>query len=142
MIRVCCPRCSTSRRSGSSWATLRPIANGILLYSLTSAGLPSEALAKEGALVINATSADLRPDDPLPIDLATLPKPAAVFDMIYNPPQTALLRAAATLGLPHANGLAMLVHQGAKSLEIWSGAPAAQTAPTMLAAARAALGGA
>jgi shikimate 5-dehydrogenase len=34
----------------------------------------------------------------------------------------------------------MLVHQGAKSLEIWSGVPAARTAPTMAAAARAALG--
>ena len=92
-----------------------------------------------GALVINATSAGLRADDPAPIDLATLPRPAAVFDMIYNPPQTPLLRAATALGLPHANGLAMLVHQGAKSLEIWSGIPAAQTAPTMAAAARAAL---
>ena len=59
--------------------------------------------------------------------------------MIYNPPQTRLLRAAAALGLPQANGLSMLVHQGAKSLEIWSSVPAAQTAPTMSAAARAAL---
>jgi shikimate dehydrogenase len=76
----------------------------------------------------------------VPIDLATLPRPVAVFDMIYNPPQTALLRAAADRGLPHANGLAMLVHQGAKSLEHWSGIPAGQTAPTMAAAARAARG--
>jgi shikimate dehydrogenase len=119
-------------------ATLSPIADGIPLYGSTPAGLPSQALAKEGALVINATSAGLRATDPAPIDLALLPRPAAVFDMIYNPPQTPLLRAAAALGLPHANGLAMLVHQGAKSLEIWSGIPAAQTAPMMLAAARAA----
>ena len=34
----------------------------------------------------------------------------------------------------------MLVHQGAKSLEIWSGAPATVTAPVMQAAAAAALG--
>lgn len=93
-----------------------------------------------GALVVNATSAGLKPSDPLPIDLAALPRPAAVFDMIYNPPETGLLRAAATLGLPRANGLAMLVHQGAKALEIWSGIPAARTAPDMAAAARAALG--
>ena len=72
--------------------------------------------------------------------LAALPRPIAVFDMIYNPPQTGLLRAAADRGLPHANGLAMLVHQGAKSLEHWSGIPAGQTAPTMAAAARAARG--
>ncbi|MEY2881891.1 MAG: Shikimate dehydrogenase, partial [Verrucomicrobiota bacterium] len=55
-------------------------------------------------------------------------------------PQTPLLRAAAALGVPHAHGLAMLVHQGAKSLEIWTGVPATQTAPAMHPAARAALG--
>ena len=92
-----------------------------------------------GLLVINATSAGLRATDPAPLALAALPRPAAVFDMIYNPPQTALLREAAALGVPHANGLAMLVHQGAKSLEIWTGIPAATTAPGMLAAAHAAL---
>jgi shikimate dehydrogenase len=91
-------------------------------------------------LIVNATSAGLRPDDPLPVDLRTLQFPAAVYDMIYNPPQTPLLREATTLGLPNANGLSMLVHQGAKALEIWSGIPAARTAPTMTTAVRAALG--
>lgn len=120
-------------------ATLAPLANGIPLHGSTPTDFPSAVWLNEGALVINATSAGLHAADPAPIDLALLPRPAAVFDMIYNPPQTPLLRAAAALGRPHANGLAMLVHQGAKSLEIWSGIPAAQTAPTMLAAARAAL---
>lgn len=118
-------------------AALAPLAGGIPLHGFAPGAVPRDLPA--GALVINATSAGLRADDPPPIDLAALPRPAAVFDMIYNPPQTPLLRAAAALGLPHANGLAMLVHQGAKSLEIWSGAPAARTAPTMLRAARAAL---
>jgi shikimate dehydrogenase len=76
----------------------------------------------------------------MPVDLTSLPTVAAVFDMIYNPPQTALLARAAALGLPHANGLAMLVHQGAKALEIWTGVPATTTAPVMATAARAALG--
>jgi len=89
--------------------------------------------------VINAPSSGLRPTDALPVDLTTLPPVAAVFDMIYNPPQTALLARAARLGLPCANGLAMLVHQGAKALEIWTDVPAATTAPIMAAAARAAL---
>jgi shikimate dehydrogenase len=59
--------------------------------------------------------------------------------MIYNPPQTPLLHQAAALGVPQANGLAMLVHQGAKSLELWSGVPAESTAPVMMRAARTAL---
>mgnify|MGYP006192776429 CR=1 FL=1 len=54
--------------------------------------------------------------------------------MIYNPPQTELLRTAAALGVPYANGLSMLVHQGARALEIWSNAPVPVSA--MRAAAR------
>ena len=81
----------------------------------------------------------MKESDAPPIDLAMLPRPAAVFDMIYNPPETRLLRQAAFLGVAHANGLSMLVHQGAKALEIWTGVPAARTALTMAKAARAAL---
>ena len=57
--------------------------------------------------------------------------------MIYRPPQTALLRQAAELGLRHANGLSMLIHQGARSLGIWTGADIPVN--IMQAAARAAL---
>lgn len=118
--------------------TLAPVAQGVPFYGFAPGTPPADL--PSGALVINATSAGLRDTDEPPVDLTALPNVAAVYDMIYNPPQTTLLRQADFLGLPHANGLSMLVHQGAKSLEHWSGIPAAQTAPTMLAAARAALG--
>jgi shikimate dehydrogenase len=118
---------------------LAPLAGKIPLRDFLSAA-PSAAIPG-GALVINATSAGLRAGDAAPVDLRKLPRPASVFDMVYNPPETALLSQARALGLPRANGLAMLVHQGAKSLEIWSGVPAAQTAPIMRAAAVAALRG-
>jgi shikimate dehydrogenase len=119
-------------------AQLRPLAGTVPLRDFDPAAPPADLPA--GALVINATSVGLRPDDPAPIDLARLPRPAGVFDMIYRPATTALLQQAAALGLRHANGLAMLVHQGAKSLEIWTGVPAAQTVPAMMRAARAASG--
>lgn len=80
----------------------------------TPSGIPSNAL------LINATSAGLRPDDPLPIALTVLPKPAGVYDMIYNPAETPLLRIARSLQIPAANGLSMLIHQGVRALEIWS----------------------
>jgi shikimate dehydrogenase len=99
----------------------------------------AEGLAK-GALVINATSAGLHRDDPAPVDLAHFPEIAAVYDMIYNPPSTRLLQQARALGLPSANGIGMLVHQGAKALEIWTGVPARDAAPAMRAAAAKALG--
>lgn len=117
-------------------ADLAPLAQGIPLRGFAPSAPPADLPA--GALMINATSAGLRSDDPAPIDLAALPRPAAVFDMIYNPPQTPLLRQATSLGLPTANGLGMLVHQGAKSLEIWSGAKV--PVPAMQSAASAAMG--
>lgn len=118
-------------------AIVRPLAGAIPVRGFAPGAIPADLPA--GAIVINATSAGLRAGDPPPLDLAALPRPAAVFDMIYNPPETPLLRAAAALGLPRAPGLGMLVHQGAKALELWTGAPARSTAPVMAAAARAAL---
>ncbi len=120
-------------------ATLAPVVGKIPVRGFAPTAVPNDL--PRDALVINATSAGLKPTDPLPIDLAALPRPAAVFDMIYNPPQTPLLRAAVALGVPSANGLAMLVHQGAKALEIWTGVAAPQTAPVMATAARTAMGG-
>lgn len=117
---------------------LAPLAGPVPLRGFAPSAPPADL--PPGALVINATSAGLRPEDPPPADLTALPNVRAVYDMIYNPPQTRLLRQAELLGLPQAHGLSMLVHQGAKSLEIWSGIPAAQTAPAMARAARAALG--
>lgn len=74
-------------------------------------------------LVLNATTVGLKPEDPAPIDLAWLKSrpPARVYDMIYRPKETALLRAASTAGCRTANGLGMLLHQGAESLKLWSG---------------------
>jgi shikimate dehydrogenase len=45
----------------------------------------------------------------------------AVYDMIYRPAETPLLAAAQKAGCRTANGIGMLLHQGAKALEIWSG---------------------
>ncbi len=120
-------------------AVVRPLAGKIPVHGLAAGGAGAAlAAAGPGAILINATSAGLRTADPAPLALAALPRPAGVYDMIYNPPRTPLLREAGDLGVPCANGLAMLVHQGAKSLEIWTGIPAARTAPLMQAAAEAA----
>jgi shikimate dehydrogenase len=78
-------------------------------------------------LVLNATSLGLRPNDPLPFDETrfALRQAGAVYDMIYRPAETPLLKAAKAVGCRTANGLGMLLYQGAKALELWSG----QTAP-------------
>jgi shikimate dehydrogenase len=76
-------------------------------------------------LLLNATSLGLKPGDPLPLDEKqfSLRQARAVYDMIYKPAETKLL-AAAKAGLQDANGLGMLLHQGAKAFEIWTGKPA------------------
>lgn len=77
-------------------------------------------------LVLNATSAGLRAGDPLPFDPAALDlrRARAAYDMIYRPPETPFLRAAREAGCRTANGLGMLLHQGAAALELWTGRPA------------------
>lgn len=103
-------------------------------------GSPSESFSseKENLIVINATSLGLKPDDPLPISTDSLPAQAALYDMIYNPRETRLMSSFRKSGRPAANGLSMLVHQGARALEIWSGEPV--PVETMQRAAREALG--
>lgn len=78
-------------------------------------------------LLLNATSLGLRVDDPLPLDLKRFPiaNAGAVYDMIYRPAETPFLKIARVAGCATANGLGMLLYQGAKALELWSG----QTTP-------------
>ena len=71
-------------------------------------------------IAINATSLGLNIADPAPIDVHQLPSNWKVYDMIYNPCSTQFIREAQSCGLLAANGLSMLVHQGAHSLRLWS----------------------
>ncbi len=77
-------------------------------------------------LILNATSLGLKADDDSPLDEKqfSLKQTRAVYDMIYRPAETKLLTAAKTAGCKTANGLGMLLHQGAKAFEIWTGRPA------------------
>jgi shikimate dehydrogenase len=77
-------------------------------------------------LVLNATSLGLRPGDAPPWDAAAfdLRRAGAAYDMIYRPAETPFLAAARAAGCRAANGLGMLLHQGARALEIWTGRPA------------------
>ena len=74
-------------------------------------------------LVLNATSLGLKPGDGVPFQAAdfSLRQTSAVYDMIYRPAETALLQEAGAAGCRVANGLSMLLYQGAKALEIWTG---------------------
>jgi shikimate dehydrogenase len=74
-------------------------------------------------LLLNATSLGLKPKDGLPLDAQkfSLRRARAVYDMIYRPAETELLQAAKAVGRRTANGVGMLLYQGARALEIWTG---------------------
>ena len=73
-------------------------------------------------LVLNATSLGLKADDGLPFAVSefSLKKAAAAYDMIYRPAETQFLKQAREAGCRVANGLGMLLYQGAAALELWS----------------------
>ena len=90
--------------------------------------LTEEAIKKQMAeqdLIVNATSVGLKKDDELLLSAGFLEasKPA-VYDLIYNPARTKLLQEAESAGCRVSNGINMLVYQGAKSFEIWTGVKA------------------
>jgi shikimate dehydrogenase len=77
------------------------------------------AIANANGL-INTTSVGLENPDLSPIADAWLPS-AWVCDIVYRPLETRLLRVAREAGLQTVDGLGMLVHQGAKAFELWTG---------------------
>jgi len=70
-------------------------------------------------LVINATSMGMKFSDPSPLPASILTPNLILYDTIYTSARTPLLRAADEVGARSANGLSMLLHQGALSFEIW-----------------------
>ena len=91
-------------------------------------GIPAELLtesataARAADVVVNATPVGLR-DDAVPVDPTTLQAEAVVFDLVYRVGETPLVRAARARGCRAADGLAMLVEQGALAFERWFGVP-------------------
>ncbi|MBN1399857.1 MAG: shikimate dehydrogenase [Anaerolineae bacterium] len=95
----------------------------------------------EVQLVINATPLGMWPQvdaSPWP-EAMPFPSEAFCFDLIYNPRETQLMRHARAAGARAADGLGMLVHQGAEAFECWTGARA--PVEVMYAACTAVLGG-
>lgn len=91
-------------------------------------------------IFVNATSIGLYPDvDAMPdVDLGAARDGMLVCDVVFNPPQTPLVKAAKARGLPVLDGLSMLVYQGVIGFELWTGQPAPEA--VMKQALREALG--
>jgi shikimate dehydrogenase len=70
-------------------------------------------------LIVNATPLGMNPSDPVPVPARLLAPHHMVIDCVYGPSKTALLHAADEAGARGANGLSMLLYQGALSFSIW-----------------------
>jgi shikimate dehydrogenase len=78
---------------------------------------------KNSSLVVNTTSVGMSPDsdDSITTLGESFTKGQIVFDLVYNPPKTKFLRLAESQGAIILDGIKMLVHQAAKSFELWTG---------------------
>ncbi len=95
---------------------------------LSVAGLA--AVAPGCGLIVNCTPVGMAPNvtaTPWPKDVP-LPERAAVYDLVYNPRETALVREARARGLLAVTGIGMLIEQAALSFERWTGRPASREA--------------
>lgn len=103
----------------------------VIYGSLNSSTLKNELLSSD--LLVNATSVGMNPrDSETPIDTSLLRTDLDVFDIVYNPVETTLLKGARKVGAKSVSGLTMLVGQGAQAFELWTGLEAPK--PTMTAA--------
>lgn len=94
------------------------------VYSLNPIPLSLAALSKQiPDLIVNTTPVGMSPNieaSPWPAQLP-LPSHASLYDLVYNPPLTKLVRRAQEAGLKATTGLGMLVEQAALAFERWTG---------------------
>lgn len=110
---------------------------------LTAETLTDETLvemATHSALLVHATPVGMEPDVERSIwpDDVRFPAETLAYDLVYVPRKTQLLRQANASGAPCLGGLGMLVGQGARAFELWTGHEA--PVDVMLRACEATLG--
>jgi len=77
---------------------------------------------RDAALLVNATPAGMIGKPPLDLPLDPLPDDALIYDLVYNPLETDLVKRARARGLGAANGLGMLMHQAVPAFKDLFGA--------------------
>ena len=75
------------------------------------------------SLLVNSSSLGMTGQPPLDLDLSPLPGEAIVYDLVYSPLKTGLLKAAEARSLDTVDGLDMLIGQAALAFELFFGAP-------------------
>lgn len=116
-------RVTVGNRTVSSAMGLAARFQGLHAGSVVGVGLGDASFVTalgSARLAVNATTVGMV-DPGVTIDVRALPSQATVFDLVYVPPETPLVRAAHARGLRAANGSEMLIHQAAIAFERWTG---------------------
>jgi shikimate dehydrogenase len=102
----------------------RQLASSFSNYQLQITGFENlQTLLSSLSLVVNATPLGMTPNvdqSPLPDNLL-LPSNVFLYDLVYNPRETKLVRDVRAQGLKATTGIGMLIEQAALSFEIWTG---------------------
>lgn len=131
----------TLKRAETLASSLREREPGIEVITLPWEGPELEEALSHCHLVVNCTSIGMKhspAEEESPLKDRSLPKDVLVYDLVYNPVETPLLREARKSGARTLGGIAMLVYQGAAAFELWTHRQA--PLDIMLKAAREALG--
>jgi shikimate dehydrogenase len=110
-------------RNPSSARLLADRFAALAMADVAAVGLDDAAFVdalRSADLAVNATTVGMV-DTGMTIDVDALPAHATVFDLVYVPPETPLLRAARERGLRASNGSEMLIQQAAIAFERWTG---------------------
>ncbi|MEO6216990.1 MAG: shikimate dehydrogenase [Sphingomonas sp.] len=91
-------------------------------FGLKGKALPLGSPIPAAALLVNTSALGMAGQPPLEIDLSPLPQDAIVYDIVYAPLETPLLKAARDRDLDIVDGLDMLIGQGALAFELLFGA--------------------
>jgi shikimate dehydrogenase len=91
-------------------------------FGLKGQVLGLDAALPPAALLVNSSSLGMKGQPALEVDLSPLPADAIVYDLVYAPLETDLLRAASARNLATIDGLDMLIGQAAMAFELFFGA--------------------
>jgi len=109
-------------QAGALIESMCPVAGDESLRSVLMEADTLSPLVAGIRLIVNATPLGMSPkvdDCPWPEDLS-FPRVATIYDLVYNPRETLLLRRARAAGLCAASGIGMLVEQAALSFACWT----------------------
>ena len=111
-----------TERTQALFSSLKPL--GVETHIIEPEDKSLKAALSNCDLAVNCTPVGMKhsaTEGQSPLKAELIPKEALIYDVVYNPIETKLILDARARGARTVGGLAMLVYQGAKAFELWTG---------------------